>query len=87
MDTSDGLADALFQIAKASKVKLVVDEIEGIFGAEDYKLVAVLPEKFANKLKNISVIGKVQKFDGTYLEVGNKKFTKHDELGLFNHFG
>ena len=50
MDTSDGLADALFQIAKASNVKIITNKIEGMFGAEDYKLVAALPKAFLNKI-------------------------------------
>ena len=44
MDTSDGLADALFQIANASNVSINANDIEGVFGAEDYKLVATVPK-------------------------------------------
>ena len=87
MDTSDGLADALFQIAKASEVKIKTYNIEGIFGAEDYNLVATVPRDFLLKLKNYKIIGAVQDFDGAYLEINNKKYSSYDELQLYNHFG
>ena len=97
MDTSDGLADALFKIAEASKVKIHVDydkipHMPGVpresvlFGGEDYKLVAVIPNKFAQKLKNVSIIGKVEPFDGTVLEISDSKYSKYSELQVFNHF-
>jgi len=86
MDTSDGLADALFQIAKASNVKIVTQNIEGMFCAEDYKLVAVLPKDFLSKIKDYKLIGEVVEFDGAYLQIGNKKFNNYDELDLFDHF-
>ena len=35
MDTSDGLADALFKIAEASGVSIECNEIDGMFGAEE----------------------------------------------------
>lgn len=87
MDTSDGLADALFQIAKASNVKIITNNIEGMFDAEDYNLVAAIPEDFLNKLNNYKIIGKVVDFDGTYLQIDNKRYAKHDELELYDHFG
>ena len=86
MDTSDGLADALFQIAKASNVKIVTNEIEGIFGAEDYKLVACVPEDFLSQITKYNIIGKVTEFDGYYLQINNNKFSNYDELNLFDHF-
>lgn len=87
MDTSDGLADALFQIAKASNVKIKTNYIEGMFGAEDYNLVAAVPKSFVSKLKNYKIIGKVEKFDGNYLKIDNKNFSDYNELGLYDHFG
>jgi len=87
MDTSDGLADALYQIASSSGVKIVVDYIEGMFGAEDYNLVAAVPEKFLSKLDRYKVLGRVEKFDGAFLEIDNKRYSNYNELGLFNHFG
>lgn len=87
MDTSDGLADALFQIAKASNVKIITNKIEGMFGAEDYKLVAALPKDFLDKVTNYKVIGEVMDFDGTYLQVDNKKYSNYNDLGLYDHFG
>ncbi len=87
MDTSDGLADALFQIAKASNVKIITNMIVGMFGAEDYKLVAAVPKDFLTKLNNYEIIGEVTKFDGTYLQIDDKKYSNYNELGLYNHFG
>lgn len=86
MDTSDGLADALFQIAKSSNVKIKTSDIKGMFGAEDYNLVAVIPEKYLNLVSNFKCIGKVFDFDGYYLEIDNKKYSRYEELGLYNHF-
>lgn len=86
MDTSDGLVDALFQIAKASKVKIVTPRIEGMFGAEDYKLVAAIPKEFLNKISNYKFIGEVRPFDGSYLQIDNEKYKNYDELNLFNHW-
>lgn len=86
MDTSDGLADALFQIAKASNLKIITKNIEGIFGFEDYKLVAAVPRDFLKKIDNYKIIGEVVDFDGTYLQIDDKKYTNLDELSLFDHF-
>ena len=86
MDTSDGLADALFQIAKASSVKIITKQIDGIYGTEDYNLVACVPEEFLHKIKNYNIIGKVVDFDGYYLQINDKKYSKHEELNLFDHF-
>ena len=87
MDTSDGLADALFKIAQASNVKIVVkDGVKGLYGAEDYKLVAAVP---ANYLKNITdyiMVADVVEFDGSYLQINDKLFSRYDELELFDHF-
>ena len=86
MDTSDGLADALFQIAKASNVTIESEEIEGIFGAEDYVLVAVLPKDFALTLPDVRIIANVVEYNDYFLKIGDKKFKNYDDLGLFNHF-
>ena len=86
MDTSDGLADALFQIAKSSKVKINAKDIDGIFGAEDYNLVAAVPKDFLSKLKDFDIIGTVESFDGTVLKIGDKNFKYYDELNTYNHF-
>ena len=98
MDTSDGLADALFKIAKESGVKLVVnyDNIpheetitkkEVLFGGEDYNLVAVLPEDFVKTLKDASIIGRAETFDGYYLDISGEKFNEYSQLKVYNHFG
>lgn len=83
MDTSDGLADALFQIAKESNVTIKVKNIEGMFGAEDYHLVAAIPEN----INNYEIIGKVSPFNGAYLEIEGKKYSNYNELNIFDHFG
>lgn len=87
MDASDGLADALFQIAKASNVKISADYIEGMFCAEDYNLVAAVPEDFLTNLVDYKIIGKVEEFDGSYLQIDDKRFLNYDELGIYDHFG
>lgn len=87
MDTSDGLADALFQIASSSNVSIDSKFVEGIFGAEDYKLVATVPREFLKKLTEYKIIGKVIEKQDYILKVGNKKYYSYDELGLYNHFG
>ena len=86
MDTSDGLADALFQIASSSNVSIDSKFVEGIFGAEDYKLVATVPREFLKKLTEYEIIGKVVEKQDYILKVGNKKYYSYDELGLYNHF-
>lgn len=86
MDTSDGLADALFKIAESSRCTIETDYIEGMFGAEDYNLVAAVPEEILSTLNNYYIIGKVTEFNGFYLQIADKKFAKHDELGLYDHF-
>ena len=87
MDTSDGLADSLFQIAKASRVKIVSKFVEGMFGAEDYNLVAVVPKEFLKNMNDYKIVGNVEEFDGYYLQIDNKKYKNYDELGLYDHFG
>ena len=86
MDTSDGLADALFQIAKSSNVTIAVKEVDGIYCAEDYNLVAVIPEDSNIPLSGIDIIGRVFPYDGFYLKIGDKNYNNYDELNLFNHF-
>ncbi len=86
MDTSDGLADALFQIAKASNVKIKTTDIKGMFASEDYKLVAAIPKEFLSKLSNYKYIGEVVNFDGAYLQVNDREYYNFGELGLFDHF-
>ncbi len=82
MDTSDGLADALFQIARTSNVTIKSKYIDGMFGAEDYHLVAAVPKKYAQN----NIIAEVCPFDGTYLQIEDKKYSNYDDLGLYNHF-
>lgn len=86
MDTSDGLADALFKIAKASNVSIKVKNIKGIFGAEDYKLVAAVPKDFLHNISEYNLIGEVLPKSNFVIQIGDKKFTEYDEIGAFNHF-
>ena len=87
MDTSDGLADALYKIAEASGIKIVAQNIDGMFCAEDYNLVAAVPEEFLDKISNYTIIGDIVEYDGCYLEIDGKKYENYDELGTYNHFG
>ncbi len=90
MDTSDGLADALFKIAEESNVSINSEYMEGIFGAEDYILVAAVPENFLKQIKDYLIIGEVIEKQDYVIKIGDKKYKKYknyDELNLFNHFG
>jgi thiamine-monophosphate kinase len=86
MDTSDGLSDALFKIAQASNCTIDAEYTEGMFGAEDYNLVAAVPKEFLPELKEYFVIGEVKDYQGYYLKIDDKKYSKYDELGLYDHF-
>lgn len=102
MDTSDGLMDALSQIAEMSDVNLEVQfdkipydkDLENfsdyrdliLYGGEDYQIVAVVPENVA---KDFTVIGEVKEGSGVTILSNRKKefFSKSDvEKKLFNHF-
>ena len=87
MDTSDGLAEALFQIAQASNVTINSKYLEGIFGAEDYKLVATVPKDFLPKLSEYEIIGEVVDKQGYTIKIGDKEYYNYNELDLYNHFG
>lgn len=97
MDTSDGLMDALSQIAEASGVQMCVDfnkipideEIKMfpnwqelvLFGGEDYQLIATIDEAAANTI----VIGEVRTGNG--VTINDKIFSKKQvEEKLFKHF-
>ncbi len=96
MDTSDGLMDALSQIANESGVLLDVDfekipydkEIENfknyknliLYGGEDYQLVATVTDP-----QDFTVIGEVK--EGLGVKIGSKIYAKSDvEKNLYNHF-
>jgi len=96
MDTSDGLADALYQIALASDVKISIDTLkiphnslvsmeQVLYGGEDYQLIACVPEKILNKITNYYIIGEVIS-DGFGLEIDKKSINNVDDK-IFNHFG
>lgn len=94
MDTSDGLADALYKIADMSDVRIEVDfskipynkEIEQfinykdfiLWGGEDYELLATIPESVYHKVKGFSKIGKVLDGSGVCL-VDGENFCEIDE--------
>lgn len=86
MDTSDGLADTLFQIAQASGVTIKTKYIEGMFGAEDYNLVAVVPREILSNIKDYEIIGEVCEYEDASLIIEGKMYSSYDELGLYNHF-
>ena len=97
MDSSDGLADALFKMAEASNVKFVIDyskipkekevsKEQVLFGGEDYKLIAAVPCSFAAQIDGAIVIGKVENYDGIRLDISGQKFENYDDLLVFNHF-
>lgn len=90
MDTSDGLADALMQIAKASGVAISVDtskiphdkdvDIETVlYGGEDYQLVAVVPDS-----RDYTCIGEV-KCGKAGIELDGVFYSDIDDK-LYNHF-
>lgn len=98
MDTSDGIADALFKIAKASNVSLIVDynkiphikninKREVLFGGEDYKLVAVIPKKYFKSIPDAVMIGYVEQFNDFYIDISGDRYHNYSELKVFNHFG
>lgn len=86
MDSSDGLADALFKIAEASKCTIKTPQIKGMFGAEDYKLVAAIPEKYLNILPYYNIVGEVYEYQGYPLKIEDNIFNNYDDLNLYNHF-
>ena len=99
MDTSDGLADALYKIAEASNVTIKtaiskiphnenVNDIKTIlYGGEDYKLVAALPKTFLSNLSHYYLIGEViDKQDNTKLIIDDKAYCSYNEFEIYNHF-
>ena len=100
-DSSDGLMDALSNIANDSGVLLDIDfdkvphdkDIEKfenwedliLFGGEDYQIIATVPESYEGGIK----IGEVKKGLGIDLKTDGitKHYSKSDtENRLFNHF-
>lgn len=102
MDTSDGLMDALSQVASASNVNLFIDfdkipfdkdlkmfdDYKDLifFGGEDYQLIATVPDEIA---KNFTIIGEVRQGFGVTVKFKNEDIffsEKEVEEKLFNHF-
>ena len=95
MDSSDGLADALIQIAKESKLKLVIDTSKiphdsqvdmdtVLFGGEDYQLVAVVPEGILDKISDYTIIGEAVS-DESGIEIDGIFYSDIDSK-IYNHF-
>ncbi len=95
MDTSDGLGDALMQIAQASgkTIKVNTNDIPHdktvnietvLFGGEDYQLVAAVPSDILDKITNYSIIGQVVEGECGILIDG--KFYSNIDDKIFNHF-
>ncbi len=95
MDTSDGLADALMQIAQASDVTISIDTSKiphnplicmdtVLYGGEDYQLVAAVPEHLLKKLDNYMIIGHVKEGQSG-IEFDNIFYSDIDSK-LYNHF-
>ena len=95
MDTSDGLADALMQIAQASRVTIdietskilhdpIVDMDTVLYGGEDYQLVAAVPKYILKNTDAYTIIGDV-KTGNAGLVIGGKSYTDIDNK-LYKHF-
>ena len=95
MDSSDGLADALAQIAKASNVRVKIDTSKiphdknvdmktVLYGGEDYQLVAALPKDFLSDDDSLIQIGEIVCGD-VGIELDGKYYKDIDDK-LFNHF-
>ena len=95
MDTSDGLADALIQIANASQLTLKIDSAKiphnknvdmetVLYGGEDYELVAVVPDNILSKVSNYAIIGEAISGKPAVEIDGN--FIKDVDNKIFNHF-
>ncbi len=94
-DTSDGLADALMQIAKASNLLLKIntsliphDNFVNmdmvLFGGEDYELVAVVPDEILTYMSDFTIIGEAQ--DGNAGMELDGKFIDNIEDKIYRHF-
>ena len=94
-DSSDGLADACMQIAKASGVTISIDtskiphdasvDIQTVlYGGEDYELVAVVPEGLLKNISGYTIIGDVIRGESG-LMIDNVFFSDIDDK-IINHF-
>lgn len=94
-DSSDGLADALMEIAKASKVRLKIEtskiphdvavEMDTVlFGGEDYELVAAVPDEALKYVSEYTIIGKVIK-GSSGIELDGKFIDNIDDK-IYRHF-
>lgn len=99
MDSSDGLADCLIQVSNESKVKIIIEEdkipkgknslAQALYIGEDYQLVgtaSVNDCKKLEKLKGISIIGRVETGKGAYLMKKNGSLVKLNMKKTYAHF-
>lgn len=96
MDSSDGLADCLIQIANESRTKIVVDEekipkskhstYDALYKGEDYELVGTASKTDCRKLRRIKIIGKVFRGKGAYLRQKGRKVVKLNMKNTYAHF-
>ena len=100
MDSSDGLADCLIQIANESKVKIIVEESKipilkktsiksALYTGEDYQLVGTVPLnniKSLKKIKRIKTIGKVEIGNSAFLKQKIGKLVKLNTKNAYQHF-
>lgn len=94
-DSSDGLADALMNIAKSSGVTLDIDTSKiphdknvdmdtVLYGGEDYELVACVPESILKYITKYYLIGDVKK--GNAGIILDNIFIDNIDDKIFNHF-
>lgn len=97
MDSSDGLADALYRIAEASGVSVEADydliphldsvtKEQVLFGGEDYKLIACVPKDCLKNIPDYVQIGEVHEYNGTMVKIGDLVINKYDDVKSYNHF-
>lgn len=98
MDTSDGLADAIFKIAEASNVRINIDfdkiphklgvtKEQILFGGEDYNLIAAIPSNYVSLIPYAVEIGSVQTYDDIRADISGEIFNNYNQLKVYNHFG
>ena len=100
MDTSDGLADAIFKITQASNVSMIIDATKipnvqapdlTLYGGEDYTLLLTMDRETYNKLDKTQFIeiGKVVEKSENIVSFGENTFAidENSIKNCFNHFG
>lgn len=57
-----------------------------MFGAEDYRLVAAVPEDFLKNLDDYVILGRVFEKQDCFLEMEIKQYSRYDDLKVYDHF-